>query len=146
MLINTTTAYQIRKYIDTENTKLAHHWHIHNNETGIIMIIFDQTYMAQCKTAMHPLLTQWGYCSLVLIPCHTPWYTGPRFNIKMVSSQYRKSHCGDKTILRPSYLHNGISYTGKTTSLYWIGALIPKAVLCLWPTSPIVRLPGKSSL
>ena len=47
---------------------------------------------------------------------------GPRFNIKMTSYQYRKSHCGDKTILRLSYLHNGISYTGKTTSLYWIGA------------------------
>ena len=41
----------------------------------------------------------------------------------MSSYQYRKSQCGDKTILRPSYLHNGISYTGKTTSLYWIGAL-----------------------
>ena len=27
-------------------------------------------------------------------------------------------------ILRPSYLHNGISYTGRTTSLYWIGALL----------------------
>ena len=51
-------------------------------------------------------------------------WTGPRFNIKMASYQYRKSHCGDKTILRPSYLHNGISYTGKTTSLYWIGALM----------------------
>ena len=36
--------------------------------------------------------------------------------------QYRKSHCGDKTILRPSYLHNGISYTGKMSSLYCIGA------------------------
>ena len=33
----------------------------------------------------------------------------------MTSYQYRKSHCGDKTILRPSYLHNRISYTGKTT-------------------------------
>ena len=49
---------------------------------------------------------------------------GPRFNKKMSSYQYRKSHCGDKTILRPSYLRNGISYTGKTTSLYWIGALV----------------------
>ena len=49
---------------------------------------------------------------------------GPRFNIKMTSYQYRKSHCGDKTILRPSYLHNGISYTSKTTSLYWIRALV----------------------
>ena len=40
----------------------------------------------------------------------------------MTSYQYRKSHCGDKTIWRPSYLHNGISYTGKMISLYWIRA------------------------
>ena len=32
--------------------------------------------------------------------------SGPWFNIKMSSYQYRKSHCGDKTILRPSYVHN----------------------------------------
>ena len=44
---------------------------------------------------------------------------GPWFNIKMSSYQYRKSHCGDKTVVRSSYLHNGISYTGKMTSLYW---------------------------
>ena len=49
------------------------------------------------------------------------------FNIKMSSNQYRKCHCGDKTILRSSYLHNGISYTGKMTCLYWIRAwlLVP---------------------
>ena len=50
--------------------------------------------------------------------------SGPQFNIKMTSYQCRKSHCGDKTILRPSYLHNGISYTGKMVSLYWIRALV----------------------
>ena len=54
---------------------------------------------------------------------------GPRFNIKIPSSQYRKSHCGDKTLVRSSYLHNGISYTGKTTSLYWIRALHPMYIL-----------------
>ena len=48
---------------------------------------------------------------------------GPWFNIKMLSYQYRKSHCGDKTVVRSSYLHNGISYTGKMTSLYWFGPL-----------------------
>ena len=48
---------------------------------------------------------------------------GPRFNIKMSSYQYRKSHCGDKTVVRSSYLHNGISYTGKTASLYWFSPL-----------------------
>ena len=60
----------------------------------------------------------------------TPWLLmtwwclkpGPRFNIKMTSYQYRKSQCGEKTILRPSYLHNRISYTGKMTFLYWIRA------------------------
>ena len=41
----------------------------------------------------------------------------------MISYQYRKSHCGDKTVVRSSYLHNGISYTGKMTSLYWIRVL-----------------------
>ena len=40
----------------------------------------------------------------------------------MPSYQYRKSHCRDKTVVRSSYLHNGNSYTGKMTSLYWIRA------------------------
>ena len=48
--------------------------------------------------------------------------SGAWFNIKMTSYQYCKSYCGDKTILRPSYLHNEISYTGKMTFLYWIRA------------------------
>ena len=53
-----------------------------------------------------------------------PWDPGPWFNIKISSYQYRKSHCGDKTVVRSPYLHNGISYTGKMSSLYWIGARI----------------------
>ena len=48
---------------------------------------------------------------------------GPWFNIKMSSYQYRESHCGDKTVVRSSYLHNGVSYAGKMQSLYWIRAL-----------------------
>ena len=51
--------------------------------------------------------------------------SGPWFNIKMSSCRYRKSHCGDKTVVRSSYLHNGIVYTGKMSSLYWIRALGP---------------------
>ena len=46
---------------------------------------------------------------------------GGRFNIKTPSH-----HCGDNTILWPSYLPNGISYTNKMTSLYWIKALNSK--------------------
>ena len=63
--------------------------------------------------------------------------SGPQFNIKMSSYRYRKSHCGDKTILRPSYLHNGISYIGKTSSLYWIRALMCSALFC-WCCVPIL--------
>ena len=55
----------------------------------------------------------------------------------MSSYQYGKSHCGDRTILRPSYLHNGISYTGKMSSLYWIGALGPGGI-CLQIQSSIM--------
>ena len=67
-----------------------------------------------------------NYFSLPKIP-------GPWFNIKMSSYQYRKSHCGDKTVVISSYLHNGISYTGKMTSLYWIRALL------LAPKSPNIN-------
>ena len=48
---------------------------------------------------------------------------GTWVNIKLSSYQCRKSHCGYKTTERSSYLHNGISYTARTTSLYWIDPL-----------------------
>ena len=67
----------------------------------------------QCKKSFH----------LMMPPAvEVSWPRG-WFNIKITSYHYRKSHGGDKTILRSSYLHNGISYTGKMTSLYWIRAL-----------------------
>ena len=45
----------------------------------------------------------------------------------MSSYQYRKSHRWDKTVVRSSYLHNGIFYTGKMSSLYWTRALVSRA-------------------
>ena len=42
----------------------------------------------------------------------------------MSSYRKRKFHYEDITILWPSYIHNGISYTGKTISLYWFRALV----------------------
>ena len=67
-------------------------------------------------------------CQIRLLFCCShalcaPKESRPRFNIKMSSYQYRKSHCGDNTVVRSSYLHNGISNTGKISSLYWIRAL-----------------------
>ena len=60
---------------------------------------------------------------------HRWWGPEDRFDEKTTSYQYIKSHCGDKTILRPSHLHNGISYTGKMTCFYWIGTLATIDVL-----------------
>ena len=73
-----------------------------------------------------PILVRWclyNELSFRLLVYTTHKKPGARFNIKMLSYQYRKSYCGDKTVVRSSYLHNGISYTGKMSSLYWIGAL-----------------------
>ena len=54
------------------------------------------------------------------IPCaHFVWSSGHWFYITMQAYQYRKSHCGDTTVARPSYLYNGGSYTGKMASLTW---------------------------
>ena len=58
-----------------------------------------------------------------LATCHDFFSPGPWFNIMVTSYQYRNSHCGDKMIFWPSYLHNRISHTGKITSLYWNGFL-----------------------
>ena len=63
---------------------------------------------------------------LLTCKCSELWRSGPWFNIKMPSYQYRKSHCGDKTVVRSSYLHNGISYTGKMVSFYWISPQLPR--------------------
>ena len=65
---------------------------------------------------------------------------GPWFNIKMSSYLYRKSHGGYVTYLWPSYLHNGISFAGKMTSLYWIRALVLSGFPWLevtWPLSDL---------
>ena len=78
--------------------------------------------------------------------------SGPWFNIKMPSYQYWKSYCGDKTVIRLSYLHNGISYTGKTTSLYWFSSLLGVLWLrkvhvnALWPSDVIWWQRSRSTL
>ena len=73
---------------------------------------------------------------LILIPvfncqCAPSDQQEPGFwlNIKMSSYQHRKSHCGDKTILRPSYLHNMISYIGNMTPYIESG---PRSIWRMW--------------
>ena len=111
-------------------------YHIYNfvpqNLTGFIM---EQPWML-------PIL----YCEYHACRCPGGW-----FNIKMTSYQYRKSNCGDKTVVRSSYLLNGISYTGKMTSLYWIRALATLgaralAGMAFIPKTKIFRLQHQQSI
>ena len=44
--------------------------------------------------------------------------------LALIQYKNRKSNFGDKSVIRSSYFHNGISYTGKNTSMYWIRALL----------------------
>ena len=103
------------------------------------------------------------------IPCKNLWFfpsvmvwfrlivswSMPWFNIKISSYQYRKSYCRDKTVIRSSYLHNGISYTGKMASLYWTN--LPESttmtcqieevvVCCLSESNPINLCHSRNSL
>ena len=57
---------------------------------------------------------------LLKIIIHIVWWSRQLF-MNSVNS-IGKPTVGDKTILCPFYLHNGIFYAGNITSLYWIRA------------------------
>ena len=110
-----------------------HWWHVscrlYFREQKYICIYYDFSILRWHRLfeffphrRLKPIYLIWAIPWLLITsPGHQQ--PGPWFNIKMSSYQYRKSHCGDKTVVRSSYLHNGISFTGKMSSLYWIGAL-----------------------
>ena len=50
---------------------------------------------------------------------HPEEIQGALIRYKISSCQYSKSSCGDETVVGWSYLHNGISYIVKMTSLYY---------------------------
>ena len=73
----------------------------------------DQECLCRCSGTWRQITSRQN------VDCYTDQHvtflreTEPWFDIKMPSYQYRKSHCRVKTVIRSSYLHNGIS-------LHWI--------------------------
>ena len=131
------------------------------NDLNFMIRIPIPGYTAFIFEMGHRCLKGWAALNFMAIYCLLDSFTftpksvlkfkspGPWFNIKMSSYQYRKSHCGDKTILRPSYLHNGITYTGKT-SLYWIRPLksLKHVQFCIQPCAcwwPRIQLGARAS-
>ena len=98
-------------------------------------VIWLPRYLASLySTVLYTRLSNFRAIRLCWLSASGLWYfvrSGPWFNIKM-SYQYRKSHCGDKTVVRSSYLHNGISFTGKMASLYWISPLVVGGLTTRW--------------
>ena len=95
---------------------------------------------ANCTTELckqhiprHHCLTE--QCSSVGQTCENSFRFQPRFGAKvcwslpwsrssprpswLLSYQEGKSNCGDKTVVKSSYLHDKNSYTGRTAILYW---------------------------
>ena len=90
-------------------------------------VVEPNTHMVPFSIDIVKYVPIWHLASDSRLPdCARAWWdvalmqtTRARFDLKMSFCQYRKSHCGDKTIVRSSYLHNGISYICKMASLYW---------------------------
>ena len=129
---------------NVENTEQIRWWHLRNwGLIGSLQSKLEQKYTFMrfffsvfwtmcelCPSSYHPSFQAIHLIRDVVQQCvleerkHNNNQHGPWFNIKMLSYQYRKSYCGDKTVVRSSYLPNGIFYTGKMTSLYWIRVLV----------------------
>ena len=101
-------------------------------EDCLLSSFYDLWAQSLCHVKLRLIYTR---RSSTMIIDATAWGRGVKYqrtNIKMSSYQYRKSDCGDKTVVRSSYLHNGISYIGKMTSLYWIRAQFTIGAMSPW--------------
>ena len=123
----------------------VHFWNKGGRSILILSIIYDCRFviMEVVDSINHNLLFYYAIICTHLANNAMIWTLSSQsnhkslvcwFNIEMPSYQYRKSHCGGKTILRPSYLHNGISYIGKMAFLYWIRALVSNLLRMCEPT------------
>ena len=112
----------IQWYHPNKQTLLGHDFPLSTDWQWVVMWSIREAILCSARVPVHMVLLLFGLES----------QGGSWFNIKMPSQshQYRKSHCWDKTILRLTYLHHGISYTGKMASLFWIGGQISLFYCC----------------
>ena len=79
--------------------------------TLVVLKSFQQTNTCKYTLAFHHFMNNNIYRFTLDNP-------GPWLNIKMPSYQWRKSHCGCKTVVRSCCLHKGVSYISKMASLF----------------------------
>ena len=103
------------------------------NGPRVIKLTTDTSYLSLTDKSIVQILENIN--QMTMTPCTVSYLHSDYHEWWWMSSyQYGKSHCGDKTVVRSSYLDNGISYTGKMSSLYWISPLMSSQC----STSPIL--------
>ena len=79
----------------------------------------------------------WRQHMFLCYPCHSSlwisviysYFPGPWISINMSSYPYRECHSKDHLVVTSSYIQNGISYTYRVVSLYWIISRVPSLAL-----------------
>ena len=103
------------------------HWRYHGVELG-------HQYIFLCNTAgrLEWIASSWNLillASLPFVPVITLNLNRESFRVlfqcKDHLSRYRHSHYKDERVMKLYYLCNKNSYTGKTTSLYWVVSRFP---------------------
>ena len=109
-----------------------------NNHMGVTQTQWRNWLLQMTTFLSHQVRPEMYFLGIVLHK-HRP---GTRFNIMILSNQYRDSHYKDETVVRPSYLYNGNSYTGKKASfidplLYWTSPITLEKLGSFWSASCI---------
>ena len=102
--------------------------------SNLLELIAQTQYctMTTCQFWCHLLLRLHLKCFITRrITWQPSWaqFSWDLIQYKDVILPIKKSHCTDKTVVRWSYLHNGISYTSKRTSSYWTNLQAPCKVV-----------------
>ena len=106
--------------------------------TAVSSMLTTQAWLIHQNLAekLPPIYTLWSEKSLIRL-IFAQWVSNVMLMGTRALSQYKDSlsmygdfHYKDKKVVRPSYLYNGNSYTGKSVSLYWDG---PQVVLWCVP-------------
>ena len=114
------TRNNLNKYDDIDREPIISN-QLKVNFFNYIALIFHISGLLLLLEIRISICTRWPNCDIA--PECDSKKDIKKCDSKRTSYQYRKSHCGEKTIVGSSYLHNRIFYTDKTSS-YWISALV----------------------
>ena len=103
---------QMARYAENVSVWWRHH-------VGSVSLTVGHTVQSQAMIPHSRVLSAQEYNCVAVSHTADDTNARPWLNIMMPPYLCRKFHCGDKTIIKSSYLGNGISYTGKMAPQMW---------------------------